>query len=62
MTNFDGITQGRLRIEVRKREAAVWKSQKTCKEGRTEWLKKVTQERAAAGDADWGKDWTKSYR
>ena len=33
----------------------MWKSQKVCKEGQKEWLKKEAQERAATGDTNWEK-------
>ena len=56
LTKFDTISRGGLQKEVCKRRAALWESQKACKAGRIEWLKKEAKERAvAAGDKDWEK-------
>ena len=56
LSQFDTITRGSLRKEVCKRQVALWKSQKTCKAGQTEWLKMKAKARAvAAGNKDWEK-------
>lgn len=45
-----------LRVEVRKRGADLWKTQKGCKEGWMEWLKtEAKAQSVAAGDKDWEK-------
>jgi hypothetical protein len=56
LAEFETVSRVGLRKEVCKRRAALWKSQKVCKEGRVEWLKKEAKERAsAAGNKDWEK-------
>ena len=56
LTKLDTLSRGGLWKEVSKRRAALWKSQKACETGQTEWLKKDVKERAvSAGDKDWEK-------
>ena len=56
LTKFDTISRGSLRKEVCKRRVALWKSQKTCEAGRSEWLKREAKARAvAAGNKYWEK-------
>ena len=56
LTKFDTLSRGGLWKEVCKRRAALWKSQRTCEEGRTKWLKTEAKARAVAvGDKDWEK-------
>ena len=63
LTEFETVSRVGLRKEVCKRQAALWKLRKVCKEGRVEWLKKEAKERAvAAGDKDWEKRVDKMVR
>ena len=56
LMTFDTLSRVGPRKEDCKRRAALWKSQKVCEEGRAEWLKKESKERATAvGDKDWEK-------
>ena len=56
LAKFDTLSRVGLRKEVCKVRAAPWKSQKVYEEARAEWIKKESNERAAAaGDKDWEK-------